>query len=162
MRFATVWCLAAAWGLSACSALPSLPALSSLPIPNVFSVPPSPWPGTPVIPAAPVGSPPMVMAIPTGSVPPPTQGDPTKPYHALAVTRPPVANDFPVTYRVQVPSVDERVRLLPESIMNSETAVVSVRGAGAPAAPAAVVMKIQRSTQPARSQGPADDMSYVH
>ncbi len=35
---------------------------------------------------------------------------PTESRYALAVTRPGVCNDFPVTYRVQVPDTDPRVR----------------------------------------------------
>jgi hypothetical protein len=32
------------------------------------------------------------------------------PYYAVAVTRPAVCNDYPVSYRVQIPDVDDRVR----------------------------------------------------
>ncbi|GKQ56339.1 hypothetical protein [Sphaerotilus sulfidivorans] len=32
------------------------------------------------------------------------------PYYATAVTRPGACNDYPVTYRVQIPEVDDRIR----------------------------------------------------
>lgn len=32
------------------------------------------------------------------------------PYYATAVTRPGACNDYPVTYRVQIPESDERIR----------------------------------------------------
>jgi len=38
-----------------------------------------------------------------------------KPFTAIAVTRPPLCNDYPVTYRVQVPEVDERIRMIDRS-----------------------------------------------
>jgi len=35
-----------------------------------------------------------------------------KPFTAVAVTRPPLCNDYPVTYRVQVPEADDRIKMI--------------------------------------------------
>jgi hypothetical protein len=40
---------------------------------------------------------------------------PPKPFTAIAVTRPNFCNDYPVTYRVQVPESDERIRMIDRS-----------------------------------------------
>ena len=40
---------------------------------------------------------------------------PKSSYHATAITRPAVCNDFPVAYKVQVPDTDERIRPIDRS-----------------------------------------------
>ena len=35
-----------------------------------------------------------------------------KPFTAVAVTRPQLCNDYPVTYRVQVPEADDRIKMI--------------------------------------------------
>ena len=35
-----------------------------------------------------------------------------KPFTAVAVTRPQLCNDYPVTYRVQVPEADDRIKMV--------------------------------------------------
>jgi hypothetical protein len=44
---------------------------------------------------------------------------PKSSYHATAVTRPAVCNDFPVAYKVQVPETDERIRPIDRSQLSS-------------------------------------------
>jgi len=170
MRIAVVVSVASAWVLSACSALPPL---SALPVPNVFSVPPSPWVGPPVAGTAQVVTPAQAPTTVGGAAPTVMQVElqipaacvnceASKPYHALALTRPAVANDFPVTYRVQIPSIDERIRLLPETLQQAGTGLQVPHVSGLLPMPGTAIVKVQRNTAPARSQGPADDMSYVH
>ena len=48
---------------------------------------------------------------------------PPKPFTAIAVTRPHFCNDYPVTYRVQVPEVDERTRMIDRSELVSVAAL---------------------------------------
>jgi hypothetical protein len=40
---------------------------------------------------------------------------PPKPFTAIAVTRPHFCNDYPVTYRVQVPETDDKIRMIDRS-----------------------------------------------
>lgn len=51
--------------------------------------------------------------------------------YGIAVTRPSPCNDFPVTYRVQMPETDKRVRFVdrPE-LVSSSTRVSSVASCG--------------------------------
>jgi hypothetical protein len=44
-----------------------------------------------------------------------------KPQYALATTQPPVANDFPVTYRVQMPDLEARVRPVQKTTLSIST-----------------------------------------
>lgn len=46
-----------------------------------------------------------------------------KPFVAIAVTRPPACNDYPVTYRVQVPEADDRIRMIDRSELVSSAAM---------------------------------------
>lgn len=39
------------------------------------------------------------------------------PYHAVAVTRPALCNDYPVEYRVQVPETDARIRQIDRIVL---------------------------------------------
>jgi len=41
------------------------------------------------------------------------------PVVGYAITRPALCNDYPVTYRVQMPEVDDRVRLVDRSVLSS-------------------------------------------
>ncbi len=52
----------------------------------------------------------------------------SQPYYAYAVTRPPMCNDYPVTYRVQIPEVDERVRAVDRSALYSREGASTVYG----------------------------------
>ena len=51
-----------------------------------------------------------------------------QPYYAYAVTRPPMCNDYPVTYRVQIPETDERIRAVDRSELYSRDGMVTVYG----------------------------------
>lgn len=55
---------------------------------------------------------PVGPVVQVGPVAPPCATCGPKPFTAIAVTRPPLCNDYPVTYRVQVPEVDERIRMI--------------------------------------------------
>jgi hypothetical protein len=43
----------------------------------------------------------------------------TNPVVGYAITRPALCNDYPVTHRVQMPEVDDRVRLVDRSVLSS-------------------------------------------
>ena len=51
-----------------------------------------------------------------------------QPYYAYAVSRPPMCNDYPVTYRVQIPETDERIRAVDRSELYSRDGMVTVYG----------------------------------
>jgi len=48
-----------------------------------------------------------------------------QPYYAYAVTRPPMCNDYPVTYRVQIPETDVRMRAVDRSELLSRDGMVT-------------------------------------
>ncbi len=47
------------------------------------------------------------------------------PVVGYAITRPALCNDYPVTYRVQMPEVDDRVRLVDRSLLSSSGGTAS-------------------------------------
>jgi hypothetical protein len=55
---------------------------------------------------------PVAQVAQVDPVAPPCATCAPKPFTAIAVTRPHLCNDYPVTYRVQVPEVDERIRMI--------------------------------------------------
>ena len=48
-----------------------------------------------------------------------------KPFTAVAVTRPQLCNDYPVTYRVQVPESDDRIKMIDRTELVSATTNVN-------------------------------------
>jgi len=49
-----------------------------------------------------------------------------KPIAAVAVTRPQLCNDYPVTYRVQIPETDDRIKMVDRTeLVSSGTHVYS-------------------------------------
>ena len=52
-----------------------------------------------------------------------------QPYYAYAVTTAPMCNDYPVTYRVQLPATDERIRIVDRRLINSRDGMVLTDGA---------------------------------
>jgi hypothetical protein len=47
-----------------------------------------------------------------------------KTFTAVAVTRPQLCNDYPVTYRVQVPEADDRIKMIDRTELVSSTTYV--------------------------------------
>ncbi|MDH4393004.1 MAG: hypothetical protein QE285_16480 [Aquabacterium sp.] len=68
-------------------------------------------------PAAAAPAPAPVAAVCTNCVANPVVG--------YAITRPALCNDYPVTYRVQMPEVDDRVRLVDRSVLSSNGGTAS-------------------------------------